>query len=294
MAIVIEPLGGLGNQLFIYALGLRLAQELDTDLICDTWNFYNYSWHVYELDTIPNSIAKTYSSRSRELLGHKSRSMIRKAQSLRLLPKRFGRLQLERGSVFDPSILGSGPSTRLNGYFQSVKYFGPVADLVKAQAGAPLLPSEWMRKTRKKLQGLEPWTAVHVRRGNYTYLPLMGLVHDDYYARAIRLMDTVIGRLPLVFFSDSPEMVSDLAQQFADRAQVIQTPPDVRAIDAMQVMSDASSLIIGNSTFSWWAAFLRDRPDRPVIAPRPWLDNPLFNDKDLLLAEWMSVGRHSR
>jgi hypothetical protein len=291
VAIIIEPLGGLGNQLFIYALGLRLARDLETELICDTWNFHNYSWHVYELDTIPNSISRTYSSRSREIFGHKSRSLVRKAQGLRLLPKRFGRLTLEHGSSFDPSILKVLTGSRLNGYFQSLQYFAPVADEVRAQASEPLNPSKWMIDTRESLLNLGPWVAVHVRRGNYTYLPLMGLAQDTYYNRAICLMDDIMGPLPLVFFSDSPEMLESLAQHFADRVSIIETPPNVRAVDAMQVMSGASSLVIGNSTFSWWAAFLRDKPNRPVIAPRPWLDDPSFNDRDLLLPQWITIGR---
>jgi hypothetical protein len=56
-------------------------------------------------------------------------------------------------------------------------------------------------------------------------------------------------------------------------------------------MSDASHLIIGNSTFSWWAAFLRDRPGRTVIAPRPWIDYKRFNERDLLPPDWITLGR---
>jgi hypothetical protein len=291
MSIIIEPLGGLGNQLFIYALGLRLAQENRVDLVCDTWNFHNYSWHEYELDTIPNSISETYSSRSRELFGHKSRSLIRKSQALHLLPRRFGRLILESGSAFDPAILNSSSRSRLNGYFQSLKYFAPVADQVRAQVRHPLSPSEWMNRTRQNLRSLGKWTAVHVRRGNYTSLPIMGLAQEDYYVRAIDLMDRTIGPRPLVFFSDSPEVLPNISECFSDRVQIIETPRDVRAIDTLQLMSDASSFVIANSTFSWWAAFLAGQEECMVVAPRPWLDDPAFNDRDLLLPNWVTVGR---
>lgn len=291
MAIVIEPLGGLGNQLFIYALGLRLARNLNTDLVCDTWNFHGYSWHVYELDTFVNSISRTYSSRLREVFGHKARSLIRRGQSLRLLPKRFGKLYLEQVSSFDPSVLNLSNGSRLNGYFQTARYFFPLAEFLRSQISQPTNPSEWMQEVRSELQALGEWTAVHVRRGNYTFLPLMGLAQDDYYRQAIRLLDSCDAKRPLVFFSDSPALISDLAQGYGARARVMATPSHVRPIDVMQVMSDAASLVIGNSTFSWWAAFLKDRPDRLVVAPRPWLDDPTFNDRDLLLGNWVTVGR---
>jgi len=291
MSITIEPLGGLGNQLFIYGLGLRLARDLETDLICDTWNFHNYSWHAYELETFPNSISRIYSSRSREMFGHKVRRVIRRARSLHLSSIRTERLILERDSTFNSEILRAPNGSRLNGYFQSWRYLEPVAIEIKGQISKPINPSQWMHDTRRQLAELGPWIAVHVRRGTYLEVPIMGIVGNDYYSRAIALLDSVLGDLPLVLFSDTPEMLTDLQARYRDRVTLISTPPEVRAIDVLQVMSDASHLVIGNSTFSWWAAYLKDRPDRMVVAPRPWLDDKNFNERDLLPADWITVGR---
>lgn len=292
MAITIEPLGGLGNQLFIYALGLRLARELNTELICDTWNFHDYSWHSYELDSIPNEIQKTYSSRSRELFGHKARSAIRRARSLHVGPTPFSRLVLERGSTFDPDILKIRDGSRLNGYFQSWRFFEPIAEDIRKQVSNPVQPSPWLHETRERLSALGDWVAVHVRRGTYLEVPIMGLVQDDYYERAIELIDKLVGEeKPLVLFSDSPDLVVNLIPQFQDRLVSLSTPQDVLPIDVIQVMSDAAHLIIGNSTFSWWAAYLKSRPSRFVVAPRPWLDDHYFNERDLFLPDWITVGR---
>lgn len=291
MAITIEPLGGLGNQLFIYALGLRLARELNTDLICDTWNFHNYSWHSYELDSIPNEIQKTYSSRSREILGHKVRFFTRRARFLHVGPTPFSRLVLERGSTFDPDVLKIRDGSRLNGYFQSWRYFEPISEDIRSQVSNPLEPSSWLHETRERLSALGDWIAVHVRRGTYLEVPIMGLVQGDYYSRAIPLLDKAIGKeMPLVVFSDSPALAVSTLTQFSDRMTVLSTPKDVRPIDVLQLMSDASHLVIGNSTFSWWAAYLRNA-DRIVIAPRPWLDDRNFDERDLILPNWISVGR---
>ena len=119
----------------------------------------------------------------------------------------------------------------------------------------------------------------------------MGIVRNDYYERAIGLLDDLVGELPLVLFSDSPEMLSDLSDRYLNRVVPVSTPQEVRAIDVLQVMSDAAHLVLGNSTFSWWAAFIKNRTDRYIIAPRPWLDDQQFNERDLLLPEWITVGR---
>lgn len=291
MSITIEPLGGLGNQLFVYGFGLRLARELNVELESDIWRFHNYPWHIYELDTFTNSISRTYSSRRREVFGHRARGVIRRGQRYRLLPRHFGRLALEEGSTYDPTLLALPDGSRLSGYFQSWRYLTPILDELRAQISSPISPSPWLAATRAQLAELGPWTAVHVRRGNYTQIASMGLVADEYYRRAIREVDLHSGEIPLVVFSDSCELAEQMLVFQNHRTIFITNPPEVRAIEVLQLMSDASHLIIGNSTFSWWAAFLRDRPGRTIVAPRPWLDDLSFNERDLLPGDWITLGR---
>jgi len=208
-------------------------------------------------------------------------------------PTSIGHLVLERNSLFDSSVLQTRDGSRLNGYFQSWRYFEPIADELKEQISSPKNPSPWMHETRKRLADLGPWIAVHVRRGTYLQVPIMGLVGNDYYSRAISYLDNLVGDLPLVLFSDSPELLTDLQSRYSERVTLVSTPNSVRAIDVLQVMSDASHLVIGNSTFSWWAAYLKDRSERIVIAPRPWLDDRSFNERDLIPQGWLTLGRDS-
>ena len=292
VSIVIEPLGGLGNQLFVYAVGLALARLRDTELHCDTWNFYGYDWHVYELDTFPNAIDETFSSRSREIFGHRARRLTRRLDSSRIPLGRIGRVYFEYDSTFDPRVLDLPDNTRLAGYFQSWKYFDSVREEVADQVLVGPAHSAWLKETKRQLDSKGPWIALHIRRGNYTFLPSMGLADWSYYERALKVLDRQVNdELPVAVFSDSPELIRPLLSLLGTRATLIESPPGVRAIEVLRLMSGASHFVIGNSTFSWWGAFLADTASRVVIAPRPWLNDGNFNERDLLPPHWLTVGR---
>ena len=286
MSITIEPLGGLGNQLFTYALGKELCARIGTDLIVDLRNFRDYEWHKYELDSFHSNLtvgdfpanqspAFNFLNRVSGRLGYRPRGVI--ADDL---------------GTFDPSVLQAPNGTRLRGYFQSWKYFENVAREIRSEMRQISEPSEWFDKTKADLADLAPWIGIHVRRGNYTGIPSMGLARSDYYIPALNLLTRLTGVSTTVVFTDSPEHIHEaLSNDVGRKCRVVEAPPHSRPIETLSLMSDADHLIIGNSTFSWWSAWLGERTGRLVVCPRPWLDSPSHNDRDLIPAPWISLVR---
>jgi hypothetical protein len=117
-------------------------------------------------------------------------------------------------------------------------------------------------------------TFVHVRRGDYLTHSDYGLddlsLPSDFYRIAIRELQARIGQTHLVFVTDDPTWVE---QNFGDISQ--KTIASFDAAMDFAIMTECSSAIVSNSTFSLAASLMLDHPDI-VIAPRYWFGFRVF------------------
>jgi hypothetical protein len=132
---------------------------------------------------------------------------------------------------------------------------------------------------------------LNVRRGDYTKAvnqQTLGLASAAYYARALRLLRRLGVSGPVFVVSDELDLAMAELADIPD-LQPIAPPAGTDLIEIVLAMSRAHAMVMANSTFSWWAAWLGDRPDRPVIAPRPWFNTLRLSERDLLLPHWVSL-----
>jgi hypothetical protein len=59
-------------------------------------------------------------------------------------------------------------------------------------------------------------------------------------------------------------------------------------VEVWDLMRHFSAYIISNSTFAWWAAFLRENQGAPVYAPDPWFQGMASPNK-LIPEDWTRV-----
>lgn len=289
--ITVFPMGGLGNQLFQYGIGLANATRLGTNLIADNRFISADLKRRFELDSFQSDIATLPSENKTKPLGRFSN----------LVSGSLGRSWatrddtcIEADNLFRAEYLEIVDGQRLHGYFQSWKYLISIDQPLRSQLREIRKPSSWYFETESKLKALGKWTGIHVRRGDYLNLQHMGVLGPTYYEKSLDLLRTMSRDYPVVVFAESKEDSALFSESNLKEVGVpILAPPESRPIESLNLLSQATNLVIANSSFSWWAAWLAGKRAETVIAPTPWLDSYRFRSRDLLHPSWIRVSRES-
>ena len=291
--IVTKIIGGLGNQMFQYAVGMSLAMKNETALALDVSGFENHALHQgFELQRIFNHPFNIASKADvRRILGWQSPSSIQ-----RVLSRSPFSLLRRKNFIIEPhfqywsTINNLTNNSYLSGYWQSDKYFSHIEDQIRAAFSFKIPLENRNAELAKKISKVNA-VSLHVRRGDYANNPKTtsthGLCSLDYYQSAISYISEYIQQPQFFIFSDDIKWVRnnlkiDYAHQFVEHNHGIESYNDMR------LMSMCQHHIIANSSFSWWGAWLNPKVDKIVVTPKHWFANQR-NVKDLLPHGWKSL-----
>ena len=110
--------------------------------------------------------------------------------------------------------------------------------------------------------GIEPidMVAVHIRRGDYVGHPMyVDLSITDYYDNAMKQFTDET----FLVFSDDIKW----CQEYFDGRKDIEFCEEEDPVKAFNLMAGCKGIIMANSSYSWWAAYLSKGK---VIAPSEW------------------------
>jgi hypothetical protein len=276
--------GGLGNQMFQYAAGLRLATAHRTPLKVDLSLLDARNARTprhYELDRLCISAERATPEETEALLAKRLAARI----SPRLDRRAAAR---ERHFHHDPAVARLPDDTCLEGFWQSPRYFADVAKRVREEFR---VRGELSGRNAELAREIASCTAVslHVRRGDYAAdaatRAYHGLCPLDYYRHAAAYVSERV-RDPVFFlFSDDPDWTRANLDLGARAIAVGHNGPDDGAED-LRLLSLCRHHVIANSTFSWWGAWLCADPSKIVIAPERWFADPARDTSDLLPHGW--------
>lgn len=176
----------------------------------------------------------------------------------------------------------------LCGHFQSWRYFDHCLPEIRAQFRPG---SEVLNRAFAKLPSFkygDDAVAIHVRRGDYQSSDgfYFDLTTSSYYEGAMRLAGGLASRWYL--FTEDPEWCSKNLQL----PGVHVVTPDPEPYVDLVAMSLCGCIIIGNSTFSWWAAMLNVNSAARIYCPEPsdWFGRLVrYDTRDLLPQDWIRV-----
>ena len=290
--------GGLGNQLFQLAAALHFANGRKIELDVNTAIPRKNSEGVAEFLSLnlPKRLKFIESNKGdlvRHIYGFNLRSgylptSYEKLGIFRSLRNIFSSVWLSilLGSVFrvkvaknlgyDPEISKSESNDIIIGYFQTYLVTEELLS-IKDSIFADVLADEF--SNFQLLADKELPLLVHVRLGDYLNEDQFGVLSAKYYETAITAQWKTGRYKKIWLFSDQPnEAIERIPKNLVDVTRVIHTE-HLESAETMRIMTLCHGYIIANSTFSWWAAYLRVNEDAPVIAPKPWfvsLPEPLM------------------
>jgi len=287
--IITRLIGGLGNQMFQYAAGRRLAHSLDTDLKIDTSDFTSSKTRNYALDcfNIQTTLSTPFDLK-RVAKGNVSR--LEKIK--RLIDHNWQQncisYNKEKHFHFDPDILSLSNDSYLDGYWQSEKYFLDIGDIIRKEFTISNTPSTANQTIAANIQHHHS-VAIHIRRGDYITDSVSSQLHDtyniEYYKKAIEIILEKVSEAHFYVFSDDPDWVKN--NFILDNPTTYVSHNNDSCHEDMKLISLCKHQIIANSSFSWWGAWLNKNPDKIVIAPTHWFRVNDYNTSDLIPASWI-------
>ncbi len=298
--IIINLMGGLGNQMFQYAAAKHLSIIHNTTLKIDASNFRKLTKnreHIFQLDCFNISAAQASKDEISmynppELRHLKIMKRIRKTLKIPVADVANPHLYSEPdGSGFKPDFFGLGPDRYLIGYFNSYKYFAPIRDLLIEEYTPREDISEKAEEMIHRIEN-ENSVSIHIRRGDYVDDPdvkksIEGIITDRYYRNAVELMADRVSDPHFFVFSNDMGWVRTHFRIPFKVTYADFNPPD-RGFEDLWIMSRCRhNITAGGSTFSWWAAYLNRNADKIVVRTEKISNDPQYNHpEDYFPPEW--------
>ncbi len=285
--LIVQIVGGLGNQMFQYALA-RSLHEQGYKIKLDISAFGSYKLHGgYQLLKYNISIPIATAEEINKL---KINRFFVAFEKYLHIP--FSKWIQEKTFLFQKNLITSD-NVYISGYFQTEKYFLKIRDILLEEFVLTQSISTYTNIMKDSIENTEQSVSLHVRRGDYIHNPIALKTHGvcslEYYQTAIDFLEKQYSNITFFLFSDDIDWVRENLS--AKNSVVVSSEEKRLPHEDIYLMSLCSHNIIANSSFSWWGAWLNQNPKKIVIAPKKWFaDKKLQKQSDDIIPEsWLKL-----
>lgn len=262
--IIVKLMGGMGNQMFQYAMAKSLSVKYNIPFYMDRYYLDNVDWRNYDLDLF--NIEENFIN---NVPAH-------------LIDEGWGdfRFKPEIYNIYDK--INIDQNIYLVGYFQNIGYTDPIYDILQKQFS--LKTPIQNERTLDLLNDIQNSNSVmlNVRRTDFVNNSFHGTMDVDYYNRAIDIINEKVENPRYFIFSDDIEWCKDNLQNIKNSFIVDHSYKGDRFGEYLELMKNCKHFIIPNSSFAWWSAYLCNNVDKIVIAPEKWFTDEkidIINEK---------------
>ncbi|MDC1357004.1 alpha-1,2-fucosyltransferase [Pseudomonadota bacterium] len=273
--IIIKLQGGLGNQMFQFAFAYNLQKKWGVEVKFDLSWFKNQKVYTHvlleEVFNIDLNIANK--KEISEMIGWRKFRLINKVFNLvNFTSKSYIKEDINKDYV---KITNDLDLKYYEGYWQNWNYF----DEYKKELNKIFTFNNNINNTYKYwAQSIIESNSVciHLRRGDYfkekKNESIFHELKSNYFNQAINIIEKENKNLKYFIFSDDITFAKKLFIK-KNNFFYIDCNQGSESFRDMQLMSLSKYIIISNSTFSWWAAWLNYEKKNKIIAPKFWFKN---------------------
>lgn len=267
--VVVELMGGLGNQLFQYAAGRALSSRLGCALSLDLRLLEVDVKREYALDVYQLAGLAARPSVAGRLLQRLTTPFRRRTVAL----PRFEENR-EKGA-YDEAFEAISSPVVLHGYYQSEKYFESIKNEIRRDLQLRHALSTEAAKAQERILACgQNAVSVHLRRGDYVSeahtRDLHGVLGVEFYRIALAQLMRHVPEPHAFVFTDEPQAVAEIRDINVPMTVVSGT--GLADFEELHLMSVCHHHITANSSFSWWGAWLGD-PAGLTVVPKRWFSN---------------------
>lgn len=272
---IVRIYGGLGNQMFQYAFGLKLQHLYPMEkVLYDLKDFRGYHLRNNELDYVFGiRLPQPSFFQLCKITFPFSENAFPGNHLNRFRRERKNEVYDKEEFKYCEDVLTLPGDRYYIGYWINEGYFSDIKEKVinAFSFRRPLCKEATV--FFNQIQSTNS-VSIHVRRGDYLEHELFrGICEQEYYEKAINYIKKHVSNPHFFIFSNDISWCKKNIIKYTDGCcTTVELNDSANNYLDMQLMSYCKHNIIAHSTFSWWAAWLNRNKEKIVVAPYRWIN----------------------